>query len=408
MDLSTETPLFNDLLGTSEQDTLIGTDAAERLIGLAQSDRLTGGAGGDQFVYLDANDGLDVITDFAVGIDQLVFSQLLNSIDYDGNDPIAEGYLSVVSEANGARVSVDLDGPLAAESPQPLVLVNNVSADELLGNEQHFVVSADAVVMEESALNQEFTAQNTVTGIDLLSVALDADSDQVLTGQTTVTFTVKNQGTVEAGTFAVDLVYSDDEVLGNSDDQVIETVALTGLAAGETLTETVALQLPVDLLNSRAQADDPPELGAETVSTSSDFLGIVIDSGNEIAEADETNNLGNEKGLGIDDITYFPWDIDGSGIVTSSDAIFVINRLGESVPPADARADLDGNGLIISYSGDNLAQAINSGTLDISNLETIPVGTLTVLADGTSSVVNVANIAGLVEEERNGGTVNLV
>lgn len=115
MDLSTETPLLKDFLGTSEQDTLIGTDAAERLIGLAQSDRLTGGAGGDQFVYLDANDGLDVITDFAVGIDQLVFSQLLNSIDYDGNDPIADGYLSVVSEANGARVSVDLDGPLAAD-----------------------------------------------------------------------------------------------------------------------------------------------------------------------------------------------------------------------------------------------------------------------------------------------------
>jgi hypothetical protein len=50
--------------------------------------------------------------------------------------------------------------------------------------------------------------------------------------------------------------------------------------------------------------------------------------------------------LATRNITYFPWDIDGSGQVTPSDAIYVINRLGQTTTPENALADFDGSGQI--------------------------------------------------------------
>lgn len=91
------------------------------------------------------------------------------------------------------------------------------------------------------------------------------------------------------------------------------------------------------------QADDVTNFDNEYVSSSYDYIGILINSG---VESNSTLNAAAQKGISTDDITYFPWDIDGNGLVTPTDAIFVINRLGQSTPEADIRADFDGNGLI--------------------------------------------------------------
>ena len=184
------------------------------------------------------------------------------------------------------------------------------------------------------------------SGVDLVSIGFDATSDHVLNGRTAVTFLLQNQGLTDAGSFDVDILYSNDAVLGNEDDQIIRTVTISGLAAGAVLNQTFELELPTALLNTNALAEDPAGQGAGYVSLNKDFLGLVVDSGNAITELDESNNSNQGKGLDQDDITYFPWDVDDNGLVTPTDSIFVINRLGEDVNQENARADFDGNGVI--------------------------------------------------------------
>ncbi len=63
-------PITGDLMGTDTADTLIG-DASENILdGLLGDDTYTGGAGADQFVFAMAQ-GVDTITDFEVGVDQI-------------------------------------------------------------------------------------------------------------------------------------------------------------------------------------------------------------------------------------------------------------------------------------------------------------------------------------------------
>ena len=59
-----------DLTGTAAADTLTGTDGDDLLDGLLGDDTYTGGAGADQFVLAIAQ-GVDTITDFEVGTDQI-------------------------------------------------------------------------------------------------------------------------------------------------------------------------------------------------------------------------------------------------------------------------------------------------------------------------------------------------
>ncbi|MEM6839794.1 MAG: DVUA0089 family protein [Cyanobacteria bacterium P01_C01_bin.120] len=59
-----------DLTGTDGDDLLMGTDGDDLLDGLLSDDTYTGGAGVDQFV-LTITQGVDTITDFEVGVDQI-------------------------------------------------------------------------------------------------------------------------------------------------------------------------------------------------------------------------------------------------------------------------------------------------------------------------------------------------
>ncbi|MEM1281012.1 MAG: DVUA0089 family protein, partial [Cyanobacteria bacterium P01_H01_bin.152] len=59
-----------DLTGTDDADILTGTDSDDLLDGLLGDDIYTGGAGADQFVVTIAQ-GVDTITDFEVGVDQI-------------------------------------------------------------------------------------------------------------------------------------------------------------------------------------------------------------------------------------------------------------------------------------------------------------------------------------------------
>ena len=181
---------------------------------------------------------------------------------------------------------------------------------------------------------------------DLVGVALDVQPDHVLTGQTNLTFTVRNQGQGAAGAFDVRVVLSDDETIGNADDVVVTTVSIDSLAATTSVQRTLPLSLTVPTLITWARRDDLLGQGIGFRSTSSEYVGIIIDPSNTVTEENDGNNANQGKSVDKDDVTYFPWDTNSSGAVTPTDAGFVINRLGNSVPPADARADLDGNGVV--------------------------------------------------------------
>jgi hypothetical protein len=161
--------------------------------------------------------------------------------------------------------------------------------------------------------------------------AFDITVDHGLLGLVNLTFTLRNQSSTTIEDIELQVVYSDDDIIGNSDDQTVGAYTLTDFLVGEQITDGLLVQLPRDLLNSRAQAEDLPGLGSDYVSSSADYIGLMT-------------NIG--ELLNIDDFTYFPWDIDGSGQVTPSDAIYVINRLGQTTTPENALADFDGSGQI--------------------------------------------------------------
>lgn len=178
---------------------------------------------------------------------------------------------------------------------------------------------------------------------DLSSTSFSVGESHVLKGQTSISFTIENSGAGPSGSFDVQVVWSNDSIIGNEDDIVVATESFSALAAGASESRSsLAIQLDRAELFRRAKEETPPNLGTNFQSRAMESLGIVIDSDNSIEESDETNNF--NQGLGDDsaNITYFPWDINRSGQITPTDVIYILNRLGDS----DQLADLDGSGLV--------------------------------------------------------------
>ena len=91
----------DNLLGGNGTDTLDGGAGIDRLSGGHGNDRLTGGAGADEFIF-GRGGGSDVVTDFIVGLDRLVFHDgvtIARTRVFDGD---ADGSLdTLVSLSNG-------------------------------------------------------------------------------------------------------------------------------------------------------------------------------------------------------------------------------------------------------------------------------------------------------------------
>jgi len=213
-----------------------------------------------------------------------------------------------------------------------------------LGDHTYYAQVAD----DQGALSEVVSASNTVVQPDLVGLAVDVRQEHVLAGLATLDFSIKNQGQADAGAFDVEFVLSDDAVIGNADDVVLARITISPLVAGATVEGTVNLSLPVPVLYAWALRDDALGMGTGYLSTSSDHIGMVIDPTGAVAESDETNNFNQGLAADKDDVTYFPWDVDGDGVVASADAESVSIWLYQAVPPADRWADLDGDGQITS------------------------------------------------------------
>jgi hypothetical protein len=97
----------------------------------ANADLLTGGEEGQRYVYDDLLDGGDIITDFEVGNDIIVLSEVLDGVGYEGSNAIADEYVRVVSRGAGAIVQIDPDGPDGPESFEPFIRVKGVAPEAL-------------------------------------------------------------------------------------------------------------------------------------------------------------------------------------------------------------------------------------------------------------------------------------
>ncbi|MEN8444657.1 MAG: SdrD B-like domain-containing protein, partial [Cyanobacteria bacterium J06555_13] len=240
------------------------------------------------------------------------------------------------------RLDIDIESSQPSAEP----LQSQISASSTLGLFPA-AYGLESFPSQASTANAALSPASLVAnGIDLSILSFDVTRDHLLLGETDLTFTLTNQGGVAAEAFKVDVLYSNDSQLGNDDDIVIRTVDVVRVDPGDPLTRTVTVQLPLDVLNTRALSDDLPEAGLDYISKSTDFLGLRIDSTNSIAETNEENNINSIKGRGLDDVTYFPWDIDDNGLITPTDAAFAINRIGQSRTADNALADFDGNQLI--------------------------------------------------------------
>ena len=121
---------INIIKGTSAKNTLIGNAAKDRLIGLGGADTLTGGANADEFVYVTTADGIDTITDFSLNSDKIVLTALLQSLGYQGANPIADGIIKFTSSGANTLVYIDADGSGPA-LPRTLIVVKNVNVTNL-------------------------------------------------------------------------------------------------------------------------------------------------------------------------------------------------------------------------------------------------------------------------------------
>ncbi len=181
---------------------------------------------------------------------------------------------------------------------------------------------------------------------DLTATAFDVAADLLQSEEVTVDWTLENLLSTAAGPFQVAVVLSADEMIGDAEDWTLAQVDYAGLEGQTSLNDSTTLMLDLPRLYAMAlQATPPGRSGTEQVSGRL-HLGIVIDPLNEVAEADETNNAGQGQGIDFDQVTYFPWDLDGDRVVELSDAMLVAQHLGTTDPADLQMVDLNGDGLV--------------------------------------------------------------
>lgn len=122
----------NDLIkGFAGRDTLIGGNGNDTLIGGSDGDVLTGGKGSDQFVFINFSERTDIITDFNVNEDSLVLTKMFANLNYNGVNPIADGYMKFSQQGSSTIVQVDPDGINDLWPFMTLVVLENVTAGNL-------------------------------------------------------------------------------------------------------------------------------------------------------------------------------------------------------------------------------------------------------------------------------------
>ncbi|NEP46388.1 MAG: type I secretion C-terminal target domain-containing protein [Okeania sp. SIO2H7] len=120
-----------ELEGTRRRDVLTGGDGDDTITGFQGRDILTGGEGSDRFVYDSLLDAGDRITDFEAGSDEIILTELLDRIGYEGDNAIADDYIKFASRGSTTMISIDPDGPDGPGRFRTFIAVEDVSKNAL-------------------------------------------------------------------------------------------------------------------------------------------------------------------------------------------------------------------------------------------------------------------------------------
>ncbi|AFY32951.1 ExeM/NucH family extracellular endonuclease [Calothrix sp. PCC 7507] len=125
------------------RNPITGTAGNDRIFGGAGAKTITTGAGRDEIVYTNINEVGHRITDFEVGKDKIVLTQLLDSLvsgGYNGTNAITDGYVKLVqgSTASASILQIDNDGLVGSAIFRNFLVLDNVS-QQLANNTQNFV-----------------------------------------------------------------------------------------------------------------------------------------------------------------------------------------------------------------------------------------------------------------------------
>ena len=126
----------NSLTGRGGNDGIVGGGGDDFLTGGLGTDNLTGGLGSDRFVYLDASEGGDTISDFAVGTDKIALLASGFGGGSAGELPASSFAISngattseqrLIFDRSSSELSFDADG--SGSSPQQLIATLNGVSD---------------------------------------------------------------------------------------------------------------------------------------------------------------------------------------------------------------------------------------------------------------------------------------
>jgi beta-glucanase (GH16 family) len=168
--------------------TIVGGTGNDTLIAGHGADKLTGGGGHDTFVFdvLPWNAGH--VTDFNTINDQLDLTGIFSSIGYTGSNPVADGYLSFVSDGAGdTQVFVNAHN---ASSPWPTLIT---TLDHIAPGS---ITNQDYVFSSSSSSSSSGTGTSG-TAVDISAATYTVPTgveDVVLTGTRAQTVTANNLG----------------------------------------------------------------------------------------------------------------------------------------------------------------------------------------------------------------------
>ena len=120
----------NEIVVSESDSNIQGTEQADDIIGNSQGNLITGLGGRDLFIYNEIGDNPDTITDFVLGEDKIVLTNLLANTDFQGNNPIADDFIQFNTIGSDTVLSIDSDG-LGNLQPQALLIVQNVAIEDL-------------------------------------------------------------------------------------------------------------------------------------------------------------------------------------------------------------------------------------------------------------------------------------
>ena len=117
------------------RNPIVGTAGSDYIIGGPGAKTITGGAGNDLFVFTDLRDVGQRITDFTVGVDKIVLTKLVSSMNYNGTNPIADKYIRFVagtgSNIGSTFLQIDRDGTSGSSIFKNFLQVDNITTTQL-------------------------------------------------------------------------------------------------------------------------------------------------------------------------------------------------------------------------------------------------------------------------------------